>query len=391
MSPADDGPADEHASADGASADEHAPATGVLGGASVGDSAGAAAEVAVRKTPKRKPPRSWKNIALKTFLTLLGVALLGAFLWGAGPAEVAKNIRTVGWGFFALVAVALTWRACATTGSWLLQKGDRRVSWGLLFLIRSAGESINMLSFFGNVAGEPVKAMLLKRYLGGAEATGFVLLDKTVFYVASMVFMFVGALTGVFVFADTASLLVTTVALIVPWLAALSWIVWRQYKGDFITQVIRITRLFRVRLSDKTLAKLRRIDRNLSEAWRGDKSRVYLSFVAHLAGRMLRAVDVWVCVLLLGEKIHLHEAYFAAASGMLSSASFVFIPGSLGAFEGGHAFVFEAIGLGFSAGLTVGILRRIRNYFIAALGYLLLVLWPAARKDEGAPAESPLA
>lgn len=335
--------------------------------------------------PKRKPPRSWKNIALKTFLTLLGVALLGAFLWGAGPAEVAKNIRTVGWGFFWLVAVALTWRACATTGSWILQSGERRVSWGKMFLIRSAGESVNMLSFFGNVAGEPIKAMLLKRDLGGAEATGLVLLDKTVFFLASMVFMVVGTLSGVWVLADTTGLVITTVALIVPWLAALSWIVWRQYKGDFVTQVMRITRIFRVKLSDKTLGKLRRIDTILAEAWRGKKSRFYLSFTAHLIGRLLRAVDVWVCVILLGEEIHLFEAYFAAASGMLSSASFVFIPGSLGAFEGGHAFVFEAIGLGFSAGLTVGILRRIRNYFIAALGYLLLVLWPPAREEAQPP------
>jgi glycosyltransferase 2 family protein len=330
---------------------------------------------------KPKPPRSWKRVLLKTVLTLLGIALLGGFLWGAGPAEVARNIRTVGWGFFWLVAVALAWRACATTGSWILLSGGRRVSWGMLFLVRSAGESVNMLSFFGNVAGEPIKAMLLKRHLGGAEATGFVLLDKTVFYLASMVFMVGGVLTGVWVLADTTGLVVTAIALIVPWLAALSWIVWRQYKGDFVTSVMRVTRIFRVRLSDKTVGKLRRIDTILSDAWRGKKSRFYLSFIAHLMGRLLRAADVWVCVILLGGQIHIFEAYFAAASGMLSSASFVFIPGSLGAFEGGHAFVFEAIGLGFSAGVTVGIIRRIRNYFIASLGYLLLVLWPSARED----------
>ncbi len=381
MSAADEG-SDSVASAEEKSPESSGDAPDESGGP--GDSSAVTAsppEVEVLERPKRKPPRSWKNIVVKTFLTLLGVALLGVFLWGAGPAEVAKNIRTVGWGFFWLVAVALTWRACATTGSWVLQAGERRVSWGKMFLIRSAGESVNMLSFFGNVAGEPIKAMLLKRDLGGAEATGLVLLDKTVFFLASMVFMVVGTLSGVWVLADTTGLVITTIALIVPWLAALSWIVWRQYKGDFVTQVMRITRIFRVRLSDKTLGKLRRIDTILAEAWRGKKSRFYLSFTAHLIGRLLRAVDVWVCVILLGEEIHLFEAYFAAASGMLSSASFVFIPGSLGAFEGGHAFVFEAIGLGFSAGLTVGILRRIRNYFIAALGYLLLVLWPPAREE----------
>jgi glycosyltransferase 2 family protein len=329
-------------------------------------------------------PRSLRTILVKTLLTLLGIALLAGFLWGAGPAEVAANIRRVGWaGFGYLVLVALTWRACATTGSWVLQRPDRRVSWGKMFLIRSAGESVNMLSFFGNVAGEPIKAMLLKRHLGGTEATGLVLLDKTIFFVGSMVFMVTGTLLGVWVLADTLAVVVTTVALIVPWLGALTWIVWRQAKGDFVTQVSRVLGLFRIRLSEKTLDKLNRVDAILSEVWGAQKGRFYLSFTAHLTGRLLRAVDVWLCVLLLGEQIHLFEAFFAAAAGMLISASFVFIPGGLGAFEGGHAFVFEAIGLGFAAGVTVGIIRRIRNYFIAALGYLLLVLWPpaAARRE----------
>jgi glycosyltransferase 2 family protein len=329
---------------------------------------------------ERAPERSaTRTIVVKVLLTLLGVGLLAVFLWGAGPAEVAANIRRVGWlGFGYLILVALTWRACATTGSWVLQRPGRRVSWGKMFLIRSAGESVNMLSFFGNVAGEPIKAMLLKRHLGGTEATSLVLLDKTIFFIGSMVFMVTGALFGVWVLADTLAVVLTTVALIVPWLLALSWIVWRQAKGDFVIQVSRLLGLVRIQLSPKTLEKLTRIDALLSEVWVGPKGRFTLSFLAHLTGRVFRAVDVWVCVLLLGEHIHLFEAFFAAAAGMLISASFVFIPGGLGAFEGGHAFVFEAIGLGFSAGVTVGIIRRIRNYSVAALGYLLLLFWPPA-------------
>jgi uncharacterized membrane protein YbhN (UPF0104 family) len=241
-----------------------------------------------------------------------------------------------------------------------------------------------MLSFFGNVAGEPIKAMLLKRYLGGAESTGLVLLDKTIFFVASMVFMASGTLFGVWVLADSATVVITAVALLVPWVGALSWIVWRQAKGDFIVQMSRVLRVLRIRLSDKTLAKLTRIDGLLSEFWRLHKARFALSFLAHLVGRMLRALDVWVCVMLLGLQITWYSAYFTAAAGMLISASFVFIPGGLGAFEGGQGFVFEAIGLGFSAGVTVGIIRRIRNYLIASVGYLLLVFWPAPAAPESA-------
>ena len=335
-------------------------------------------EVVVEPAPKK---RTLRARVVRGALLVLGVALLAGFLVAAGPAEVAANFGKIGWGFGYLFLVAMAWRACATTGSWVLLSPERRVSWVTMFLIRSAGESVNMLSFFGNVAGEPIKAVLLKRHLGGTESTSMVLLDKTIFFVASMVFMASGTIIGAWVLGDRLSVVITSLALLVPWLLALSWIVWRQAKGDFIKQLTRLLRVLRIRLSDKTLEKLTRIDGLMSTFWRGHKARFVMSFLAHLLGRILRALDVWVCVWLLGLHISWYAAYFSAAAGMLVSASFVFIPGGLGASEGGHAFVFEAIGLGFSAGVTVGVIRRIRNYLIAAVGYLLLVFWPAAAES----------
>ncbi|MBK6580086.1 MAG: flippase-like domain-containing protein [Sandaracinaceae bacterium] len=300
-----------------------------------------------------------------------------ASLWAAGPKQVADNIGQVGFGFGYLLLVTFTWRIIETTGTWVLMTPERRVGWGKLFLIRSAGESVNMLSLFGNVAGEPVKAMLLKRHLGGTESTGLVLLDKTIFFLGSMTFMTVGTVFGVWVLADRPAVVVTSLALLTPWVSVLSFAVWRQAKGDFVVQASRLVRLLRIKLSENTMAKIARVDALLSDFWRLHKARFFMSYTLHTLGRCVRAVDVWLIVFLLGKHITLQAAFFAAAAGMLASTSFVFIPGGLGAFEGGHAVVFEAIGLGLSVGVTVGILRRIRNYVMAGFGYLLLVFWPA--------------
>ncbi|MBK6809984.1 MAG: flippase-like domain-containing protein [Sandaracinaceae bacterium] len=322
---------------------------------------------------KPGPKRRWVRIALAA----LGVLMLSGFLWAAGPKQVADNIGQVGFGFGYLLLVTFTWRIIETTGTWVLMTPERRVGWGKLFLIRSAGESVNMLSLFGNVAGEPVKAMLLKRHLGGTESTGLVLLDKTIFFLGSMTFMTVGTVFGVWVLADRPAVVVTSLALLTPWVSVLSFAVWRQAKGDFVVQASRLVRLLRIKLSENTMAKIARVDALLSDFWRLHKARFFMSYTLHTLGRCVRAVDVWLIVFLLGKHITLQAAFFAAAAGMLASTSFVFIPGGLGAFEGGHAVVFEAIGLGLSVGVTVGILRRIRNYVMAGFGYLLLVFWPA--------------
>lgn len=309
---------------------------------------------------------------------LLGIGLLGAFVWSAGPGEILANVQRIGWvGFGALMLVSFVWRSLASTGMWLLFEKERGLSWTKVMLIRWAGESLNSLLPFGNVGGEPVKAMLLGREMRGTEATGYVLLDKTVFFIGSVIFMTSGAIVGAVILADHPIVLAGTIALLVPWVGTVTWIVWRQAKGDFVVQVSKALRLVRITLSEKTKSKLVRVDDTMKTFWRERRGRFVGSLLVHLLARMLRAVDVFLCVYFLGLTISWTGAYFTAAAGMLVSATFFFIPGGLGATEGGHALVLDMIGLGVTAGVTVGLVRRIRNYAISAIGYAIFVAWPA--------------
>ena len=319
----------------------------------------------------------------RAVLTLVGIAALGGFVWSAGPGAIVDNVRRIGWGFFALIAVSSVWRGFASTAMWLLFEKEHGLSWVKVMQIRWAGEALNSLMPFGNVGGEPVKAMLLGREIPGTEATGYVLLDKTIFFMGSVVFMTSGVLIGAVVLADHPAVLFGTVGLMVPWVAVLGWIVWRQAKGDFVVQVSRVLKLLRINLSEKTRAKLVRVDGTMQQFWKERRGRFLLSLSLHTIARLFRAVDVWLCVVLLGETISWSGAYFTAAVGMLVSATFFFIPGALGASEGGHAFVFDLIGLGVTAGVTVGLVRRIRNYTISAVGYAMFVAWPS-KKDAAA-------
>lgn len=337
--------------------------------------------------PASAKPRSRRRWILRAVLALLGVGLLGGFVYSAGPGEIARNLTRIGWGFGWLVLLSLLWRSLAATGMWLLIGAEASVPWWKVMLIRTAGESLNALMPFGNVGGEPVKAVLLARELGGPKATGIVLLDKTIFFIGSLLFMTSGTVVGAFLLADHPEVLAGVVALLVPWVGMLGWIIWRQAKGDLLLQLSRLAAALRLPLGDKLKQKLERIDAVMSAFWARGKGRFLASLAVHTLARVLRAADVWLCVALLGESISWTGAYFTAAAGMLVSTTFFFIPGALGASEGGHAFVFDLIGLGVAAGVTVGLVRRIRNYFISALAYGLVVWWPDAKpaRDEPAP------
>ncbi len=318
----------------------------------------------------------------RTVLLLAGIGLLGAFIYSAGPGEIIANVKRIGWGFVALMGLSLLWRSLAATGMWLLFEKEHGLSWMKVMLIRWAGEAVNSLMPFGNVGGEPVKAMLLSREMRGTEATGYVLLDKTIFFIGSVAFMTSGALIGAVILAEHPAVLLGTIGLLVPWVLTLAWIVWRQAKGDFVVQVSRVLGWVRIKLSDKTKKKLERVDGTMKQFWKRRRGRFVASLLVHSTARVLRAADVFLCVYLLGETISWTGAYFTAAAGMLVSTTFFFIPGALGASEGGHAFVFDMIGLGLTAGVTVGLVRRIRNYTLSAIGYVIFVTWPAKPDTE---------
>lgn len=339
-------------------------------------------------TSAAKPKRNVRRIVVRTVLLLVGVGLLALFVRAAGLDEILANLRRIGWGFLWLLGISSVWRTFAVGGMWTLLDTEHRIPFLKLTAIRSAGESVNTLMPFGNVGGEPIKIMMLAREIGGTAATKYVVLDKTVFFLSGIAFMTSGTVVGAVLLADHLEVLLLTIAMLIPWTAVLAWIVWRQVKGDFVVKASRALRLLRIPLSDKTLGKLARIDGAVTEFWRPEnRKRFAVSFVLHFIGRALRAADVWLCVWLLGESISWTGAYFSAAAGMLVSATFFFIPGALGASEGGHAFVFDLIGLGVSAGVTVGLVRRIRNYALSILGYGLVVAWPTDKKPVAADAK----
>ena len=323
------------------------------------------------------PNTGRRRLWIRALLLGVGVALLGAFVYAAGPAEIAANLSRLGWGFFALVALNAVWRSIAATAMWTLFDPEHGLSLARIMTIRWTGESINTLTPFGNVGGEPVKAVMLARELGGTGSAGFILLDKTIFSLASVGFMVTGGLFGVAVLAQRPMVFALSIALLIPWLLVLGWTITRQVKGDFVVKSSGALKLLRIRLKPKTLARLEEVDATMSRFWRERRARFVTAFTLHALARGLRVVDVWLCVTLLGAHITIGGAYLTAAIGMLASTTFFFIPNGIGVAEGGQGYVLELLGPGVAVGVSMALARRVRNYVVSGVAYLVLVAWPA--------------
>lgn len=319
-----------------------------------------------------------KRNLLRVGLLIFGLGLLGGLLWKVGPEKVWNNIRQVGWGFFILLGLGLIWHLFATA-AWrvLFDRNHPSVGYLTLLRIRLVGEALNTLTPLMNLGGEPLKVWLMRRHLGGAsEGASYVLLDKTIYLLAALLYIGSGLAAGLTVLSGHPAVLAAAGGLFLALISALVWFIWRQARGRTTSQLITPLEKVGLKLSGKTRERLAEVDAVMARFWAEHRGRFLLALLLHFLGRALRVVDLLTAIWLLGLSLGLLPAYFISAAAVLINAVFAAI---WGPYEAGHGFLFKAVGLSLSAGFSIGIIRRVRTLTFAGLSYLLLVAGPGER------------
>ena len=105
-----------------------------------------------------------------------------------------------------------------------------------------------------------------------------------------------------------------------------------------------------------------------------NRRTVYSSTGLFFVGWMAEALEVYVIISFLGgPAMALSAISISALSVFIKSGTF-FIPGSLGAQDGGNMLLLKAFGYSDVTGITFAILRRFRELAWIGLGLLCLAL-----------------
>ncbi len=315
--------------------------------------------------------------AKRLLLLATGMGLFAFLFWRAGPHDILERLRGLGWSFALLLLMALAWNTVAAL-AWRILFDARHPSIGFLTLwhTRLCGEAVNTLTPLLNLGGEPVKVLLIRDRLQGDQGAAYVLLDKTIFFLASLLFMASGLAVAFFVFSGHALVIGVSALILSSWIAGLLWLIVQQRKGRTVTAILNLAEKVRLRVSPQFRSRMEEMDREIAVFWRNHPGRFLAALTVHFLGRAIRAWDVILAASLLGMRVEASSAYVIAAAAMIVNAAFSFIPGALGAYEGSHGYFFSLLGLGLDAGISLAIVRRIRTLLFAGLSYLLLVFSP---------------
>jgi uncharacterized membrane protein YbhN (UPF0104 family) len=142
-----------------------------------------------------------KKTLIKAIGLALGLAFLVYWLNKLGPRQVLNVTLDLKWWAFPLLANSFLWNLLYTS-AWkqYFSNLKRHIPFLPLLKVKLCGEAVNLVTPMGFVAGDPVRIMLLKKYLGGESPLGSVVVDRLIHSLATTFFI----LTGLFLVSPEA-------------------------------------------------------------------------------------------------------------------------------------------------------------------------------------------
>ncbi len=315
----------------------------------------------------------------------LGLLLFAGLLYWVRASSVLEHLRQVGPWIFVLIPFygigqlffILAWRA-------LLDEEGRAVGLWKLSRAYLAGDAVNYVVVSGNLAGEPLKAHLLRDKLPFVKGLSSVTVNKLSEAVSMIAFQAVGIILAIAFNLLTAEMAWGSLLVFLLMSVAIFLFFWRQKQGLFgwIFQglgKLGIARSFFERIAQKA----KHLDEQISGFHLGGGRRFRVSLVLNFCGWAVGAVEGYFLLKLLGLEATIPKAWAIEAITVLANNLFFFIPARLGGSDGGKVVVFLAMGMSSALGLSFGLLRRAREFVFAALGFVFLVQLNPFRQRPG--------
>jgi len=247
-----------------------------------------------------------------------------------------------------------------------------------LLAARLAGEAINNLTPTATIGGEVVRGRMLEGVLDSSVAWASIAIAKLMQTFAQMAFVFI----GLFAVARYTQLPAgfergLLIGLTVITTGLLTGII-MQRRGLFTAAGGLATRLG-VHLPERLHEQLERLDEQIARFYAAPGAFV-MSVLGFFGGWCMGVVEVYIVLTCLDAGPSLSRAMTIEVLSVAIDALTFFVPAKAGTQEGGKVLIFDLLGLDPAKGLTLGIVRRLRELSWSMLGLVVLARHHARRR-----------
>jgi uncharacterized protein (TIRG00374 family) len=318
---------------------------------------------------------------LRYLLLAFGLLTLGLLIWHIGPGNIYDAAAQLGpVALIAILIPSLVMYIVEAYG-WKVTLGPsaQHVPFWRVLAIRTAGEVVNMTTPTAYVGGEPLKAFLLKQQqVPMVEGLASVVIAKTTMTIAQVLFILIGIALGFWLLGangssgQIAAAALLSVGLLLFGTAAFVFV---QRRGLFTWILETVRKLgWRIGFLESREDKLKSLDATILNFYSHHRGAFYSSISLYFLGWLAEALEVFVIIYYLGGPATLLSAISIGALSVFIKGGTFFIPGSLGAQDGGNLLLLKAFGYSDVTGITFALLRRFRELVWIGIGLLCLAM-----------------
>ncbi len=318
------------------------------------------------------------RLLLRIFVASVCTMLFAYLVWKAGPSKLWQNAVKLGWGFtwvLALTGVSHIARAWA----WRLTLDDHKlkISFPRLLGLRLGAEAAGQLGIVGQTFGDSIRVSRLSPEIPRANGLASVTLDRGLYIATGIIVLIAGLVAALAVLSHSSILRLyasLSVIVLIAFLLAMLLAVrkrWPVISGSarFFARVSFLknwieTRFVLIESVENTL-----LDFHHNAPW-----AFWASFSLNLAAHCIAVMEVCLVLWLMGVKFGVFSALVVEAMTKLVNVVGTINPGNLGTFEGGNMLIGKLFGLTGATGLALGLARRLRGFFWAAVGGIWLFI-----------------
>lgn len=333
-----------------------------------------------------KPKKSRKNLLIwiHAITFLLGLSLLVFVIQRIGYQSVLESVSRVGWGFFVIVALNLTRHLLRAASLYQAVAPEHRTfKYRSAVAARFGGEAVNLVSVVGPFLGDATKAMLLRKNLPLTHGASAVIIDNILYYVTVIMVVLAGVATLLFTFGSSGSAMSNVLLAIVAGALLV-------FTGILLAILYRITPLThaidffdRRNIAPGFLIRKRQnildVETNVFRFYHDRRSDFFKVFGISLGVHTVSVTEVYMALTFLDEKALVSNAFIIESLTKVINATFSFIPGTIGVYEGGNEIILKTLGYATAVGLSLALVRRGAILLSASIG-LTILLWRGAER-----------
>ena len=317
----------------------------------------------------------------------VGLACLVGTVAAVGPGTIADAAVHLGAWFWPLAAVNLLWYAADARG-WARVLGPSGRSPGMagrLIWATVAGEAVNNATPLMNLGGEPVKGLLLRGRVPADTVVASLVVDNTIRYLATFVFLAIGLGLSLGML-DLEPRVRGGLAVAFAAIAVLVGLAFGLQARGLLGRALDLGRRLGIRPGaiERHRPAADRIDAAIGGFYRGRRVDFAASMAWHLASRSIATVDAAVLLTLMGCPVGILQALLIQTVSVLLNLVFAFIPLQIGAAEGGHLVLFQALGMDPATGVAFSLVRRVRGLLWIGVGLLVGMAMSRGRAADAA-------